>query len=322
MTTQDKRSAALELIGECTNRLHEGGDAAAVRAMVMTLAARATALQGGADDRPYLTRTMSRLAHVVRAHGWIDVARETIEWAIAQGAVDGYVLSELAECHLARGDVRSAEGVLAHAQASSLATDAIYTSLVKAHGRAGRIADARRLFEQARQEDALTAFTYPALIAAYGVAGDAQAARRTFECARADGHLSPPAFTALATACAAAGDLAGVDTVLSMARSAGHGSARLTLTAIRAHLEQRRFAAARRVLEEAKGHGLVDGACYSVLVAACHKAGRHREAKRVVTSASSDQALSQDDRRRIKYAHARTRRDDGGARSREAEIAA
>ena len=42
MTSQDKRAAALELIGECTARLHEGGDAAAVRAMVMTLAARAS----------------------------------------------------------------------------------------------------------------------------------------------------------------------------------------------------------------------------------------------------------------------------------------
>jgi pentatricopeptide repeat protein len=322
MTTQDTRAAALDLIGECSTRLHECGDAAAVRAMVTALAERACALQGSVDDRPYFARTMSRVAHLVRSHGWVDVARETLEWAMAHGAVDGYVLSELAECHLARGDVRGAEDVLAHARAAGLATDAIYTSLVKAHGRAGRIAEARRLFEQARQERALTAFTYPALIAAYGVMRDVRSARMTFECAVADGYLSAPAYTALATACATTGDLAGVDAVLSMARHAGLGSPRLTLTAIRAHLDARHFAAARRVLEDARGHGLADATCYAVLIATCHKAGRHREAKRVFASAASDARLSQEDRRRIKYAHARTRRDEAVGRPRQFEIAA
>lgn len=309
MTTQDKRAAALDMVGECTVRLGDLTDVGAVREMVRTLAARAQALQGTLDDRPYFTRTMSRLAHVVRAHGWVEVARETLEWTMALGAMDGYVLSELAECHLARGDVQAAEATLVRARTAGVATDAIYTSLVKAHGRAGRIADARRIFDQARADRALTAFTYPALIAAYGVVGDLRAARLAFESAKHDGQLSPPAFTALATACGAVGDLAGVDAVLSMARAAGHPSSRLTLTAIRAHLEVRQFAAARRVLEEAKGRGLVDGACYAVLIASCHKAGRHREAKRVFASATADPSLSPDDRRRIKHAHARTRRD-------------
>lgn len=322
MTTQDKRAAALDLVGECSTRLHELSDAGSVRAMVSALASRAHAVQGGADDRPYFTRTMSRVAHVVRTHGWVEVAGETLEWTMAQGAIDGYVLSELAECHLARGDVRAAEGTLARARAARVATDAIYTSLVKAHGRAGRIADARRMFEQARADQALTAFTYPALIAAYGVAGDLPSARRAFEGARADGQLSPPAFTALATACATVGDLAGVDAVLSMARAAGHPSSRLTLTAIRAHLDARQFAAARRVLEEAKGRGLTDGACYAVLIASCHKAGRHREAKPVFTSAAADASLSPDDRTRIKQAHTRTRREMAATRGRGAVLAA
>ncbi|MGE3956166.1 MAG: tetratricopeptide repeat protein [Vicinamibacterales bacterium] len=313
MTAQDKRAAALGLVGECTDRLRGARQADDVRALASALAARAHALQGDPDDRPYFTRTMSRIAHVVRAHGWVDVAADTLEWTIRQGAVDGYVLSELAECQLARGDVDAAEATLARARASQVATDAIYTSLVKAHGRAGRPELARRMFEQARADRALTSFTYPALIAAYAVAGDLAGAHRAFESAQHDGFITPPAYTALASAYVGVGEVARVDAVLACARREGHSSSRLVLTTIRAHLEQRRFAVARRVLEETKALGEADGACYAVLIAACHKAGRHREAKRVFSSAATDVVLTPDDRRRIKYAHARTRRE-GAAR--------
>ena len=110
MTTQDKRTAALDLVSECTDALRDLSDAERVRTAVASLAARAYQLQGSVDDRPYFTRTMSRIAHVVRSHGWVEVAGETLEWTIAQGAVDGYVLSEVAECHLARGAVDAACG--------------------------------------------------------------------------------------------------------------------------------------------------------------------------------------------------------------------
>ena len=86
MTLDDKRTAALGLVQECSDGLRSRTDAASVRQMVMALAARAWQLQGAPADRPYLTRTMSRLAHAVRAHGWVDIASETLAWSIERGA--------------------------------------------------------------------------------------------------------------------------------------------------------------------------------------------------------------------------------------------
>ena len=149
---------------------------------------------------------MSQMAHVLRSHGWVEIACSTLEWTIEHGAQDGHVLSEVAECHLARGDLKGAEAILERARAAGLATDAIYTSLVKAHGRRRVSWSARGGCSNARRRTGpLSAFTYPALIAAYGAAGDVAGASRIFECARADGQLSAPAFTALASALAGRG---------------------------------------------------------------------------------------------------------------------
>ncbi|MFN8064022.1 MAG: hypothetical protein U0P82_04435 [Vicinamibacterales bacterium] len=315
MTTQDKRSAALAVVERCAREVPQLAEATAVQGLVASLCADVDDIQGGPDDRPYFTRTMTRIAHVVRSHGWVDVATATLEWAMTRGALDGYVLSELAECHIARADLAAAEATLHCARSARLPTDAIYTSLVKAHARCGNTTGARAIFDRAQEEGAVTSFTYPALIAAYAATGNAAEARRVFECARRDGQLSPPAFAALASACVAGGDLDGVDVLLREATAAGHASVRLTLTAIRGWLGQRRFAEARRVLEQARASGMTDDACYVAIIVACHKAGRHREAKRVFLSAASDTRLGPDEHRRIKHAHTRTRRtagDDGG----------
>ena len=145
MTGEQKRNAALALIAECGSHLRTLSDAHAVRDMVTQLTERAWALQGGPKDRPYLTRTMSQLAHVLRSSGWVEIACSTLEWTVEHGAQDGHVLSEIAECHLARGDRDGAERTLDRARAAGLATDAIYTSLVKAYGRAGQPERARQL---------------------------------------------------------------------------------------------------------------------------------------------------------------------------------
>jgi pentatricopeptide repeat protein len=308
MTIEDKKSAALGLVGECAAQLPSISDARKARGLAASLAARAHELQGGDRDRPYFTRTISQLAHVLRSHGWVEIASETLEWGIARGAIDGYVLSEVAECHLARGDVSGAEAALERARAGRLPTDAIYTSLVKAYGRSGHPDHARLVFDRAVADSAVTPFIYPALIAAYASAGDIPSARQVFEQAAACGQLSAPAFTALAAASAVAGDLAGVDQVLAMARAAGHMSGRLALTAIRSRLNIRQFADARRVLEDAKREGSADGTCYSAIITACHRAGRHREAKRVHTSATTDPRLTADDLRCVNMAHRRNRR--------------
>ena len=138
MTAEHKKIAALGIVEECFTRVGQLSDAAAVRAMATALAERAWDLQSAPRDRPYFTRTMSQLAHTLRGRGWVEIACEVLEWAIRHGAIDGHVLSEVAECHLARGDMRSAEATLERARAERLPTDAIYTSLVKAYGRIGR----------------------------------------------------------------------------------------------------------------------------------------------------------------------------------------
>jgi pentatricopeptide repeat protein len=305
MTPEYKRTSALGLIGECSTHLRTMSDAQAVREMVAALTDRAWALQGDPRDRPYLTRTMSQLAHVLRSHGWVEIACSTLEWTIEHGAQDGHVLSEVAECHLARGDLKGAEAILERARAAGVATDAIYTSLVKAQGRSGQPERARQMFERAKADGAVTTFTYPALIAAYGAAGDVAGASRIFESARADGQLSAPAFTALASALAGAGDMAAVERLLQMARESGHMSARLAYAAIRGRLNNQQFGAARRLLEDAKREGMADVQCYQAIIAACHRAGRHREAKRVYASAASDPLLPGEDLRRVKSAHGR-----------------
>jgi pentatricopeptide repeat protein len=321
MTASHKRTAALGIIDTCVSQLGVLNEASHVRAMAARLSEEAFVLQGTAQDRPYFTRTMSQLAHVLRAHGWVEVAHDTLEWSIERGALDGHVLSEVAECHLARGNVRAAEDTLARARSAGVSTDAIYTSLVKAYGRTGQPERAHLMFEQAREHAAVTSFTYPALIAAYASAGDLRRARHVFDCAKADGQLSPPAFTALATASATSGDLAGLDAVLVMARQSGHMSPRLMLTAIRARLNLRQFAVARRLLEDAKVEGMADVVCYTTIIGACHRAGRHREAKRVYTSATLDARLSPEDLARVKASHGRHRRSSA-ARAQEPSLAA
>ena len=229
MTAQDKRTAALGLVDECTASLRTLTDASQVRDLGHDLLARAHQFQGAPEDRPYFTRTVSRLAHEVRAHGWVDVALEILEWGITHGALDGHVLSEVAECQLSRNDVAAAEQTLERARALGVSLDAIYTSLVKAHGRNNRIDLAREMFERARADQAVTSFTYPALISAYASAGRLAEARAAFDGAVREGLASAPAFTALATAFANAGDLAGLDGVLDAARVTGHMSSRLVL---------------------------------------------------------------------------------------------
>lgn len=321
MTAQDKRTAALGLVGECVTTLRTLTDAAHVRGLGQELLERAHQFQGAPEDRPYFTRTVSRLAHEVRSHGWVDIALEILEWGMARGALDGHVLSEVAECQLSRNDLAAAEQTLERARALGVSLDAIYTSLVKAHGRNSRPDLARRMFERARADHAVTSFTYPALISAYASAGRLSDARAAFEVAVAEGQVSPPAFTALATAFANASDLGGLDGVLAAARATGHMSSRLVLSAIRARLAQRQFAVSRRILEEGRVAGFADVSCYTAIITACHQAGRHREAKRVVTAAQHDARLSADDLRRVKTAHGRGHRQ-GDGRPQEATLAA
>lgn len=316
MTAQHKRSVALGLIEECADRLGGMRDAASVRALVSGLVEHAYVIQGGHEDRPYFTRTVSQVANLLRRHGWVEIARETLEWGISRGACDGHVLSEMAECHLARGDVSAAEQTLERAAAAGVSTDAIFTSLVKAYGRSGRPEAALQTFERARDAGAITPLTYPALIAAYAAAGDLTRARAAFEAARLDHLLSAPAYTAMATAIAGAGAVDELDALMDEARAVGEMSSRLALTAIRVRLEQRQFATARRLLESAKLDGVADVACYVTTLTACHRAGRHREAKRVVAGAASDTRLAPADLRRIRAAHGRARRvvSQGGER--------
>lgn len=321
MTAQDKRTAALGLVGECATSLPTLTDASQVRDLGQELLARAHQFQGAPEDQPYFTRTVSRLAHEVRSHGWVDIALEILEWGMAHGAVDGHLLSEVAECQLSRNDVAAAEQTLERARALGLSLDAIYTSLVKAHGRNNRADLARAMFDRARADDAVTSFTYPALISAYASAGRLGDARAAFDSAVADGHVSAPAFTALATAFANVSDLAGLDGVLAAARATGHMSSRLVLSAIRARLAQRQFAVSRRILEEGRVAGFADVMCYTVIITACHQMGRHREAKRVVTAAQHDERLSADDLRRVKMANGRGRRQ-GDGRPQEGTLAA
>lgn len=308
MTAQHKRSVALGLIGECAERLGALRDAASVRALVSGLVEHAHAVQGGDADRPYFARTVSQVANLLRRHGWVEIACETLEWGISRGACDGHLLSEVAECHLARGDVFAAEQTLARAAAAGVSTDAIFTSLVKAYGRSRRPDAALQTFERARDAGALTPFTYPALIAAYAAVGDLARARAVFEAARLEHQLSAPAYTAMATAIAGGGSVEELDALMDEARAVGEMSSRLALTAIRLHLAQRRFAAARRVLEAAKTDGMADVACYVTTITACHRAGRHREARRVVASAVGDARLTSEDLRSIRAAHGRARR--------------
>lgn len=316
MTAQHKRSVALGLIGECADRLGAMRDAASVRALVSGLVEHAYVIQGGHEDRPYFARTVSQVANLLRRHGWVEIACETLEWGLTRGACDGHLLSEVAECHLARGDVSAAEQTLERAAAAGVSTDAIFTSLVKAYGRSGRPDAALQTFERARDAGALTPFTYPALIAAYAAAGDLTRARAVFESARLERLLSAPAYTAMATAIAGGGSAEELDALMDEARAVGEMSSRLVLTAIRLRLEQRQFAAARRVLETAKTDGVADVACYVTTITACHRAGRHREAKRVVASAIGDARLASEDLRRIRAAHGRARRaaPQGGER--------
>ncbi len=322
MTAQDKRTAALGLVGECTTSLRTLTDATQVRDLGQDLLERAHQFQGAPEDQPFFTRTVSRLAHEVRSHGWVDIALEILEWGIARGALDGHVLSEVAECQLSRNDVDAAEQTLARAKALGVSLDAIYTSLVKAHGRNNRADLAREMFDRARADDAVTSFTYPALISAYASAGRLVEARAAFDIAAAEGQVSAPAFTALATAFANVNDLAGLDGVLAAARATGHVSSRLVLGAIRARLAQRQFAASRRILEEGRVSGFADVTCYTAIISACHQAGRHREAKRVVTAAQRDERLSVDDLRRVKMANGRARRQQADARPQESTLAA
>lgn len=321
MTAQDKRTAALNLVGECTASLRTLTDAAQVRGLGQELLERAHQFQGAPEDRPYFTRTISRLAHEVRSHGWVDIALEILEWGMARGALDGHVLSEVAECQLSRNDVAAAEQTLERARALGVSLDAIYTSLVKAHGRNNRADLARQMFDRARADDAVTSFTYPALISAYASAGRLGDARAAFDIAVAEGHVSAPAFTALATAFANASDLSGIDGVLAAARATGHMSSRLVLSAIRARLAQRQFAVSRRILEEGRVAGFADVTCYTAIITACHQAGRHREAKRVVAAAQHDERLSADDLRRVKMANGRGRRQ-ADVRPQEGTLAA
>ena len=278
---------------------------AGVRDMVAALTERAWALQGGPADRPYLTRTMSQLAHVLRSHGWVEIACSTLEWTIEHGAVDGHVLSEVAECHLARGDVKGAEEILERARAAGLTTDAIYTSLVKAYGRAGQPERARRMFERAKADAAVTTFTYPALIAAYGAAGDLAGASRVFE----------------VCSCRRPVERAGLHRTGQRLRWRGRHRRRRTAApggaAIGPHVCQARVRghpcappqppvrAARRLLDDAKREGLADVQCYQAIIAACHRAGRHREAKRVYACAASDPRLTGEDLKRVKGAYTR-----------------
>ena len=112
----------------------------------------------------------------------------------------------------------------------------------------------------------------------------------------------------MATAIAGGGSAEELDALMDEARAVGEMSSRLALTSIRLRLEQRQFAAARRVLEAAKTDGVADVACYVTTITACHRAGRHREAKRVVASAIGDVRLASEDLRRIRAAHGRARR--------------
>lgn len=116
----------------------------------------------------------------------MDIALEILEWGMAHGAVDGHVLSEVAECQLSRNDA-AAEQTLERSRALGVSLDAIYTSLVKAHGRNNHADLARAMFGRARADDAVTSFTYPALISAYASAGRLGDARAAFDNAVAEG---------------------------------------------------------------------------------------------------------------------------------------
>ena len=154
MTAQDKRAAALGLVGECTTSLPTLTEASQVRDLGQELLARAHQFQVAPEDQPYFTRTVSRLAHEVRSHGWVDIVLEILEWGMAHGAVDGHVLSEVAECQLSRNDVADAEQTLERASAlvAGFADVMCYVVIITASHQMGRHREAKRVVTAAQHD--------------------------------------------------------------------------------------------------------------------------------------------------------------------------
>ncbi|MGC4085338.1 MAG: hypothetical protein QM736_25255 [Vicinamibacterales bacterium] len=175
--TAHKRDAALALLDACGRSLAEVrsiGDAREIADRARTEIIR---LQGQPDDRPYLMKTLCQLAHLLRSYGWSTLAADLLESAATDGIVDAYVLSELVQCQLRRGDAAAAESTLDRARQSGLLTDAICTSIIAAHGRAGDVASAERVYQQALADGVVSEFVFTAMIAVYGKAGQPTRAR-------------------------------------------------------------------------------------------------------------------------------------------------
>lgn len=299
MHADEKLAIAQTLVAECQRIAHECADGDRIRRAVASMRLRAVAIQGAPQDHRYLCRTLCKLARVVRTHGWIAIALETLEWALTQACVDEYILTEIACCHLARQDARAIESTLTLAHTAGVPVHAIYTTLLKAHARGRDTASARLTFDRAAEEGALSEYAYPALINAYGLVGDVAAAHDVFRRAESDRLLSAAAFTALATVYRSANDLHSLHALTHRASRSGHLSPALVTVAVRAYVRVYRFSDARRILDLGRSLGHVDGRCYSALISASHEAGRHRSARGLRRLAASDPALSQADKQRV-----------------------
>ena len=302
-TSLDKRDVVLGIVSGCLHDIRTVVDGGAVRRRVAAAVTQALSVQGTPAERPYLARTVCQIVHGVRRGGWVDIARETIEQAIGLGARDAYLYSELAECHLARGDHRGAELVMERARAAGVGAAAISTSLIRFWGRSGHLADAVRVFATARQHDELTEYTHAALISAHAQAGDVDGARGAFARADEAGACSAAAFKSMAFALSRQGNLEALDALLQRASERGCASAHLTSTAIRSQLAARRIGRARAILLEARTAGAVDATCYVDIVMAYFGSGRNRDARRLVKLAIDDAALSEADKRTVKAAN-------------------
>lgn len=310
----DKKAVVVALVDECLGTLRESPDSGTVRASVRECALRAASFQGHSDERRFLARTLCRLAHGLRAEGWVDAALDTLNIAVAVGAVDDYIVCEMAECHLAQGRVAEAEQILLDARRKQMKCGATYALLIAAHSRAGRLSDAVRLFDLAESDGANDAFTYSAMISAYTRARDMAGASVTFARAESTGKISDATFSAFARAKATVGDAVGLRTVLEAASQRGYASSRLTLIAIRALLEWNRFHEARRVFRAQLQAGHIDARCYTTFIAACRRMKYFREARWVAKQALRDHNIVQE-RWRIDAVHralgSRERKPDG-----------
>ncbi|MGC4081146.1 MAG: hypothetical protein QM736_03285 [Vicinamibacterales bacterium] len=192
-----KRNAALCLIDDFRRTLAATTTDADVRALADRARARALALQGADEDRPYFAKTICQLATSLRRAGWTRACVDLLEWTLDECTRDAFLFTELVMCQLAADRVDEAEAVLARAEAAGMVGEAMYAAFISSYGRARRWADAQRVFDRATRAGVSGHFTYTALIDAYVRIGDLARARSVFTEAASAGHLDTTAFSAL-----------------------------------------------------------------------------------------------------------------------------